>query len=128
VDVRTGVAEGVQICNRATATSDEWTACPRNFPTSPVCFTTGAAGPNGLLREFCAAVIPHCDLTALWNPDLDMYQPGIASAPASIDDPESGILTNSTKPLVFYEVTSPADPNAVRCMKNAAGRTVTINY
>jgi hypothetical protein len=71
--------------------------------------------------------IPSCDLTALWNPDLDVYLPDIAVAPASIDDPETGVLTDPSKPLVFCQVTGPADPNGVRCVKSTAGKSVTIS-
>jgi uncharacterized repeat protein (TIGR01451 family) len=127
-DVRSGIAGGVQICNKATATSDEWISCARVFPTNPACFTTQGTAANSLLREWCGAPPPPCDLTALWNPDLDVYLPSIPAAPASIDDPETGILTDSSKPLAFYQVTSPADPKSVRCLKNTAGQTVTVYY
>jgi hypothetical protein len=126
VNVRAGVADGTQICNVASVTSDEWTPCDGIFVTGTPCFITQAV--NELLREWCAAAGPTCDLTAIWNPDLDPYPLSIPRAPASIDDPETGILTDFSKRLVFYEVTNPSTTNSVRCMKNAVARSVTIVY
>jgi hypothetical protein len=127
VNVRSGVADGTEICNAASITSFEWATCGSIFPTPAACFTTG--GPtNQLLREWCAAIDPPCDLTTIWDPDLAPYPLSLAAAPGSVDDPETGILADVSKQLVFYEVTNPLDPNAVRCLKNDVGQTVTIYY
>ncbi len=83
---------------------------------------------NELLREWCATLEPPCDLGAIFNPGLDPYPLSISAAPGSVDDPESGVLSNLNKPLVFYQVTGPSDPNAVRCLKKTTGDTVTIYY
>jgi uncharacterized repeat protein (TIGR01451 family) len=126
VNVKAGVPMGAQICNEAHVTSDEWFACGRDFRTGEACFTPGSS--NELLREWCATLSPPCDLAAIWNPDLDPYPLGLTGPPGSIDDPETGILTNSARPLVFYEVTEPPGSNTVRCTKKPAAETVTISY
>jgi uncharacterized repeat protein (TIGR01451 family) len=126
VIVRGSTPAGTTICNTATIASDEWAFCGRVFSTAPACFTT--ASPGELLREWCTTLSPPCDLSVIFDPDLDPYPLNIGSGPGSVDDPESGILVNLSKPLVFYEVTSPANPNAVRCTKNVAAQTVTIVY
>ena len=105
-------------------TSDEWAACGTVFQTAPACLTTGSA--NDLLRGFCMALDPPCDLTAVFP--LLAYQ-AIGGAPGCYDDPETGILSDSSgKPLVFYQVSNPWNPNSVLCVKALATDTVKICY
>jgi uncharacterized repeat protein (TIGR01451 family) len=126
MDVRAGVPEGTEICNVAVVSSDEWTSCGMSFATNRPCFITEAM--NELFRECCLAAGPGCDLTAIWNPDLAPYPLSLPRAPGSVDDPETGVLTNILKQLVFYGVTAPSSANSVRCTKQIAGQTVMVAY
>jgi hypothetical protein len=101
---------------------------PYNCITETDLRAGGAAAPNELLREWCSTLGPPCDLGAIWNPDLDPYPLDLAPAPGVVDDPESGILTDPSKRVVFYEVTNPTTPNSIRCVKNRSEQTVTIYY
>jgi uncharacterized repeat protein (TIGR01451 family) len=123
VEVRADVPDGTGIGNTAEVTSDEWAACGSVFETTEAWFDTDA--PNRLLRNHCTTLDPPCDLSAVFP--LPQYQT-IGDGPDCYDDPEAGVLTNPAMPLVFYRVTEPSSPNAVRCLKEVVGDTVRICY
>jgi uncharacterized repeat protein (TIGR01451 family) len=125
VDLDADAPVGEELCNSVEVTSEEWASCGRKFASAPICFTIpNPPEDNELERNTCTA-IPY-DLSSLpWPP------PAFFSIPlpaACADDPESGILTDSGKPLVFYQVRSSTDPDSVRCIKNTTDLTVTICY
>jgi uncharacterized repeat protein (TIGR01451 family) len=123
VNVGASVPENVTIHNTAVVTSDEWIPCTKDYTTNDASFVTVTAVTNQLLRNHCAALNPPCNIGALFPLPVNQNLP---AAPGAYDD--TGILNDTTKPLVFYSVTNPARPNGVKLEKVRATNAVRINY
>jgi uncharacterized repeat protein (TIGR01451 family) len=123
VNVAAGVPENVTVDNTAVVTSDEWTPCSKEYTTDDASFVTVAAITNHLLRNNLTSLTPPLNIGALFPLPVNQNLP---AAPGTYDD--TGILTDTAKPLVFYGVTNPARANGVKVEKVRATNAVRIDY